>query len=149
MGEKEWDRDGRNLLKFFVLSSLITEFPQFFWIFLGFFFFFWWDFWVFLSGLVMEEKGEKWERIFSLPVVMNQEIEFCIWGWVGICSNKSGEFCIWGYSIEGVGVSVLAEFVRGECSGRSSNGNNFKFFFFFGINLSRSIGEKMWHKISN
>ena len=26
-------------------------------------------------------------------------------------------------------MSVLAEFVRGECSGRSSNGN--KFFFFF------------------
>ena len=82
----------------------------------------------FLSRLVMEEKGEKWERldrIFSLPVVMNEEIEFCIWGWVGICSNKSGDFCIWGYNIEGVGVSVLAEFVKGECSGMSSNGNNF------------------------
>ena len=44
---------------------------------------------------------------------------------VGICSNKSGDFCIWGYNIEGVGVSVLAEFVKGECSSMSSNGNNF------------------------
>ena len=38
-------------------------------------------------------------------------------------------------------MSVLAEFVRGECSGRSSNGN--KFFFFLLINLSHLIGEKM------
>ena len=98
----------------------------------------------------MEEKGEKWERverIFSLPVVMNEEIEFCIWGWVGICSNKSGEFCIWGYSIEGVGVSVLAEFVRGECSGRSSNGNNLFIYFDKSEQFDWWESGGMWNKI--
>ena len=97
IGEKEWYRDRRNVLKFFVLSSLITECLHFM-NFSGFSF-------LCFGGIL---------GFFSLWVG-DGGIWRCIWGWVGICSNKSGEFCIWGYSysIEGVGVSVLAEFVRG------------------------------------
>ena len=62
IGEKEWDRDRRNSLKFFVLSSLITESLHFFEFFWVFFSVFWWDFRVFSSLGWWWRRRERNER---------------------------------------------------------------------------------------
>ena len=62
IGEKDWDRDRRNLLKFFVLSSLITESLHFFEFFWVFFSVFWWDFRVFSSLGWWWRRRERNER---------------------------------------------------------------------------------------
>ena len=63
IGEKEWDRDRRNLLKFFVLivllSSLIIESLHFFEFFWVFFSVFWWDFRVFSLWVGDGGKGRE------------------------------------------------------------------------------------------
>ena len=48
---------------------------EFFWVFFSVF---WWDFRVFSLWVGEGGKGREMREDFSLPVVMNQEIEFCI-----------------------------------------------------------------------